>query len=343
MFELVNIDRRVAFISSGKEEKPVDVLGVDINGDGKIDPSPDGGEIFRLDESFQIGAKHYRLAEANPSELKVAFEEVTEPDYVKAQETLRQAYGLAGALDETLKKKDDLKLAQSLIAQISGKFRAYNDLVRGTPVAMAQTNLDWLATLEKTLVAGDWEAAESSADSGGDQTGLNEQLENLAAIQRAQLFSPVIERVLPFNHKTGTAYCLDFESGKQIEPPARLTTGEIAWDQWCAQSGVDAMAEERKSGPVIWGQRCLFARVAAGRWDTIKPARLVKELLDGHDLRMEAELPNRKTIPATFLFKTRDGGMGVLQVTGFAETPPGTQIRYKLVRADPPNAASSRF
>jgi hypothetical protein len=45
-FELVNVDRRITFARPGTDEKPVEVLGIDLTGGGKIDPSPDGGEIF---------------------------------------------------------------------------------------------------------------------------------------------------------------------------------------------------------------------------------------------------------------------------------------------------------
>ena len=90
--------------------------------------------------------------------------------------------------------------------------------------------------------------------------------------------------------------------------------------------------EERKTGPVIWGQRCLFAKVENARWETIKSARVVKELLRGGDVRTQAELPNRQAIPATFLFKTRQGGRGVLQVVGFTEDLRGMKLRYKLVQ-----------
>ena len=39
-----------------------------------------------------------------------------------------------------------------------------------------------------------------------------------------------------------------------------------------------------------------------------------------------------ETLPATFRFKTREGGLGILQITGFTDRPPGVRIRYKLVQ-----------
>ena len=38
--------------------------------------------------------------------------------------------------------------------------------------------------------------------------------------------------------------------------------------------------------------------------------------------------------PATWLFKTREGGMGLVQITGFTENPRAVKIRYKLVQME---------
>ena len=39
--------------------------------------------------------------------------------------------------------------------------------------------------------------------------------------------------------------------------------------------------------------------------------------------------------PPTFLFRTREGAMGLLQVTGFNRDPAGIRLRYKLARESP--------
>ena len=44
-------------------------------------------------------------------------------------------------------------------------------------------------------------------------------------------------------------------------------------------------------------------------------------------------LQNAKEAAApTWLFQTREGAMGVLQITGFTDNPRGVKIRYKLVQ-----------
>jgi hypothetical protein len=59
---------------------------------------------------------------------------------------------------------------------------------------------------------------------------------------------------------------------------------------------------------------------------------VVADLQTGEGLKEVAETRSPKTLPATFLFKTREGGVGVLQITGFTDNPPGVKIRYKLVQ-----------
>jgi biopolymer transport protein ExbD len=43
----------------------------------------------------------------------------------------------------------------------------------------------------------------------------------------------------------------------------------------------------------------------------------------------------------TYLFKTREDGMGVLQITGFTKDPRGVKIRYKLVQSETTNATAA--
>jgi predicted esterase len=51
-------------------------------------------------------------------------------------------------------------------------------------------------------------------------------------------------------------------------------------------------------------------------------------------------LDTTTALPLTFAFETRQDGLGVLQITGFNESPPGVKLRYKLVQTG--NASSSR-
>lgn len=43
-------------------------------------------------------------------------------------------------------------------------------------------------------------------------------------------------------------------------------------------------------------------------------------------------LETNTALPLTFAFETRQGGLGVLQITSFKDTPPGVMFRYKLAQ-----------
>ena len=45
--------------------------------------------------------------------------------------------------------------------------------------------------------------------------------------------------------------------------------------------------------------------------------------------------------PATFLFQTREGSIGILQITEVTDNPRGVKIRYKLVQNGATNGASA--
>jgi hypothetical protein len=37
-------------------------------------------------------------------------------------------------------------------------------------------------------------------------------------------------------------------------------------------------------------------------------------------------------LPATYLIQTREGGRGILQITGFSDNPSGVRIRYRMLQ-----------
>ena len=83
-FEIVNLDQQMEFRLTGDGGDPRDaVLGIDIDGDGKIDPAKTGGEQFDLYEPFQIGPKTYRLTEVDPYLPRVVFRELVSEKSLK--------------------------------------------------------------------------------------------------------------------------------------------------------------------------------------------------------------------------------------------------------------------
>ena len=78
-----------------------------------------------------------------------------------------------------------------------------------------------------------------------------------------------------------------------------------------------------------------MATLPRDSWEQATPASVAEVLHDnGQDVAArfgDASRPNNPT-NYTYTFKTRDGFVGLLQVVGFNETPPGVKIHYKLFR-----------
>jgi hypothetical protein len=73
--------------------------------------------------------------------------------------------------------------------------------------------------------------------------------------------------------------------------------------------------------------------IAGDRWDTITAAEIEKELKKSRAQSGDPIMMAKKGKPgATYVFKTREGGLGILQLTDFTESPRSVKIRYKLVQ-----------
>jgi hypothetical protein len=153
-------------------------------------------------------------------------------------------------------------------------------------------------------------------------------------------FGPVVERVVEECDSPDFKW-LDLDTGKHFIPPK--TTGEVEdseHEEWMRQTGADIGGG--RSGLVARGVGFVAIPVMAEFWDAGN-AGAVHDLLAqthplGHVVLMPAD-ESESLLPATYLFKTREGGRGLLQITGFTENPRGVKIRYKLAQsANAPSA-----
>ena len=67
-------------------------------------------------------------------------------------------------------------------------------------------------------------------------------------------------------------------------------------------------------------------------WDTLSSEELIARLRRKALLVETNLLPWRKS-PTSWLFVTRKGVSGILEITGFSDNPRGVKIRYKLAEA----------
>ncbi|MBI3416303.1 MAG: protein kinase [Verrucomicrobia bacterium] len=149
----------------------------------------------------------------------------------------------------------------------------------------------------------------------------------------APSFDSVIERTF--------GELLDFDTGKTGEFPKDVTVenpfaGMAMNMAWMQEHGFDALAGSDKLEFV--GVR--IVEFAATDWDSLTPAGLNQRLADQGNFPSELT-PAAGKLPATYGFRTREGGTGLLQILKFSEPNTGATVRYKLVKSHDRRAAAS--
>ena len=161
-------------------------------------------------------------------------------------------------------------------------------------------------------------------------SSLARQVSPTTATGRQKLsFGQVIERVV--NH-TGSNCFIDLDTGEVRTPPKEVfAQGSQAAMRWTEQHGIDAGGFVADPGRGLIGFDMVAVPVSDKSWSGIQVYSL-QEMVASSKPGNPVYLSAGPTLPTTFLFATREGGMGVLQITGFTDNPPGVKIRYKLVQ-----------
>ncbi len=156
--------------------------------------------------------------------------------------------------------------------------------------------------------------------------------------------SPVVERVLYSVTTERPIKGEDLDTGREISLPADLEkVGEDQFFHRLALEGVDLMAWAQKRSWSLWASP-KFAFVEASAWNNPALDALQTALASGKvgPLRRESDalegfgsyaLETNTELPLTLAFETRSGNQGLLQITGFTDSPRGVRIRYKLAQS----------
>jgi len=156
-------------------------------------------------------------------------------------------------------------------------------------------------------------------------------------MQAANLsFGPVVERVLP-DQPGGQGPFMNFESGELVVAPNGLV--ENRFDRtllidWLVAAGADASAIAGENGGhslVSYTRDTCFSEVSPGSWERMNESGLLLAWQSAARTN-KIFLGNPDLLPRTFVFETRTGIHGLLQITGFTDNPRGVKIRYKLVQ-----------
>lgn len=168
---------------------------------------------------------------------------------------------------------------------------------------------------------------------------------------RRPSFGQVIERTIP-NPAKGAPCLLDFETGNRLVPPDELAIkladgmadiGESSLP-WLRKSGADACVKmpPRASLRLFEGVAQSIAHNSNPpiRFNAFTPDEVL-EVINGAGSELSERFVDRSRgfyeTPAVapgvgMAFITREGTMGVMEITGPATHPSGVKIRYKLIR-----------
>ncbi len=143
-------------------------------------------------------------------------------------------------------------------------------------------------------------------------------------------WGPVIERIV--------TDAINLDDGSLLEMPSSSTNNNlgvaIAENIRAAElKGVDAYVEG--SSLLVLGMT--LAPLPDNHWNASNAVQKAYHAIlsaSAADKPPLVKLDPDKDGARTYAFKTREGGKGVLQITGFTDNPPGVKIRYKLVQAD---------
>lgn len=172
--------------------------------------------------------------------------------------------------------------------------------------------------------AGELGAVPKSAQDGAPASG--NQLSDKAS------FGPVIERVVG-NDSSGGSSLINLDTGELAKPP--VLNNDKDRMAWAVQHGADALGVTSAGVRGLVGFDMIVIPIDEARWDNITPAAVQSQLAFGKP-GTPAVMSGKGNLPASFLFQTREGGKGVLQILSVSDDPKEVKVRYKLIKDGTP-------
>jgi hypothetical protein len=168
----------------------------------------------------------------------------------------------------------------------------------------------------------------------------------------SRVFGPLIELEVP-DDRPGAAFIVDLDTARFFSPPSKLwergQRGDFAEiKKWITSKGIDAFGEGGDDGLI---GHDMIARPIDGpvawRFPDV-PVQLTIRLIDQMVVLGDPGTPISLNAKggvgprATYLFKTREGAGGVLQIVGWDSSSQSVSVRYLLLRDDAEPAAETR-
>jgi len=221
----------------------------------------------------------------------------------------------------------------------------FNAAVKGTAYEFPPGIFDDIAKVREALREGDWDKVRQAARHndvyGREFKRISARMVELARQQQPALgnsYGPVVEKVIAGKGDENKRF-IDLDTGKQFAaaeffgPKAEPSPEETR--QWWKNNGIDAMGDTSSTSRGLVGFDMVAVPVAEAEWTVAAPERLQYWLTvtrPGTPATMSAA----GKLPTTYVFQTREGGRGLLQIAGFTDNLGGVKIRYKLVGTNAP-------
>jgi hypothetical protein len=148
-------------------------------------------------------------------------------------------------------------------------------------------------------------------------------------------FGPVIEAVLPSRSET-TVDILDLETGAALRQPSLeyFDSRADAIAGWIRSNGLDVSSSLWPGRAACITYDMTIVPVEAKCWNETS----AEELFDNPSLAPVPHSPGRLLVlrngqPDTYIFRTGEGTLGMLQLLGSDERTRGVKIRYKLIKS----------
>jgi serine/threonine protein kinase len=152
----------------------------------------------------------------------------------------------------------------------------------------------------------------------------------------AQPFAPAVEMTIPLDERHPVAL-LDLDTGRQLSRDTFAADDDAAL-AWAQAEKLDLAMVSRniKITAMALGMRAACVPVP----NVVKASELTSQaavnfwVLDRKPSKTVADLPLYKGLTDTYVFHTREGGIGFLEFAGPSENPPGVKVRWRLVPGD---------
>ena len=130
---------------------------------------------------------------------------------------------------------------------------------------------------------------------------------------------------------------IDFDTGRTSVIPAQaLALAPEGFLGWLQQNGIDAIARISEEGGCLTGVGLAVQTGEPALWTSI-PALGIRDIMTGISYQSRDPILFREgQYQFIHPFKTREGGIGILQMRGMDRSGPTVQFRYKIVQEDPP-------